>query len=117
MFYITQTGGIDGEFRVSGAGTIVNLLPMDSGIYGDEGLGIFQARDNTKELIIEGSANFTVGTIYAINALLKFQDTSVTLAAAKNLMFVSDKFEISGSSVIDFSIVSGSGSRSVKLVK
>ena len=122
MFYITNTGGIDGEFRVSG-NTNVDFLPMDPGVYpayerySKEGIVVFQDRNNTKELIIEDADAFETGTIYAIGTTIKIQDNTATTVVGENLRFISDKFDMQGLNTLTFSPSGTGGAVSVKLVQ
>jgi hypothetical protein len=88
-----------GSITLNGNGQ-THLPPPSSGPY--EGITIFQARSNTNEVKINGTADFTMGTIYAPAAHLKFNGTGGGDQVNVTGLVVGSTIDISGT--FDFNI-------------
>jgi hypothetical protein len=90
MLYIDE-----GEVELTGTG-ITRLVAPDSGTYA--GIVIFQNRELATQLDLKGtSLSAGIGSIYAKAAKISLVGNS----ASSNIQFISDKFEMSGSSSVD----------------
>ncbi|MCH8814156.1 MAG: hypothetical protein IH957_03530 [Chloroflexi bacterium] len=96
LFYIEE-----GEAIFTGTGDTTLTAPT-TGDY--EGVAIFQARDNTNDLIITGNAAADGwGTIYAPAAQIDFSGNATT-----NFQFISDSFYAHGNSYLNITFDDGS---------
>lgn len=84
----------EGAIKLTGTGDMTFNAPED-GTY--EGIAIFQARDNTNEVVITGnSVQDGWGTLYAPEAPIDFSGNAST-----SFQFISDTFYAHGNSVVD----------------
>ncbi|PSJ57626.1 hypothetical protein [Pseudaminobacter soli (ex Li et al. 2025)] len=89
---------LDGSNLTINANETVNLSPPTSGPYA--GITIFQGRDNTQELKINGGAASKLsGFVYAPNAHIFFAGNSAS-GSSDCLRLVGDTIEMTGSSAI-----------------
>lgn len=78
--------GMNDKIIITGApGGVVNLTSRSTGPY--EGLILFQARNSSADVQIEGNGSFQItGTLYAPNALLKATGTGAVSAIGSQLL-------------------------------
>jgi hypothetical protein len=102
----------DAEFDLNG-NEIVQLSPPDTGDYA--GIAIYQARDNTSELRINGGADSEIsGFIYAPNAHV-FYAGNATVATNKCLRIVGNTIELTGNSGVSIDCQGVLGGRAMNV--
>jgi hypothetical protein len=102
----------DAEFDLNG-NEIVQLSPPATGDYA--GIAIYQARDNTSELRINGGADSEIsGFIYAPNAHV-FYAGNATVATNKCLRIVGNTIELTGNSGVSIDCQGVLGGRAMNV--